>query len=98
MSSVNLGRDDRQIRDRLIAEILLDASSRAQYLLSRLVDINERWASISNGALMKLGRLYRAVVVVEALSYAYEGTIAPEHPYAWLETVCVRIENDRRFS
>jgi len=86
--------EDRQMRDKLIAEILLDSSSRAQHLLKRLCDIDERWESISTGALMKLGRRYRAVVVVQALAFAREEMAAPDHPYPFLEAVCVRIENE----
>lgn len=86
--------DERTIRDRLIAEILLDASSSAQYLLHRLRDIDERWADITNGALMKLGRKYTAVIVLQAIGYARTERSTPADPYPFLEAICVRIENE----
>ena len=87
--------EEARMRDEAIAAILLDSSSRAQYLLKRLCDIDERWESVSTGGLMKLGRRYRAVVVVQALAFCREEMAAPDKPYPFLEAVCVRIENEK---
>jgi len=86
----------RSAADRALAEVLLDSSSRTQYLLARLQGRDERWESITNGALMRLGRRYGARLVTEAVSYAKESGAAPDSPYPYLEAICADLERTRR--
>lgn len=82
--------------DTAIADVLLAADGNAQYLLGRLVQGDDKWEAITNGALMKLGRQYGAVTVREALGYMREEEGAgAETPYALLEAVCKRIRRER---
>jgi hypothetical protein len=86
-------------RDRKrLAEALLDPSSTAQYLLSRLGD---EWEAVTPAVLMKLGKRYGAAVVTDALrsirmqpgfttTAAYKYRL--DNPVGYLEVVCREVE------
>lgn len=86
----------------ILAETLLLPTSTAQYLLTRLAeDVDVGWAELcgrrGNGALMKLGATYGAAIVLEAIGYMREEYRSDVHrPYAYLESVCVRIQAERQ--
>lgn len=83
--------------DKELAEALLDSSSSAQYLLGRLVDADDKWEGITNGALMKLGRRYGARVVITALGFMREEEGAgAESAFALLDAVCRRVADEAR--
>lgn len=86
----------------ILAETLLLPTSTSQYLLSRLAeDVDDAWFALvgrrGNGALMKLGQAFGAAIVLEAIGYMREEYRSDVHrPYAYLESVCVRIQAERQ--
>jgi hypothetical protein len=74
-----------------LAEALLDPSSTAQYLLSRLGD---EWDVVTPAVLMKLGKRYGAAVVTDALRSVrlIQNTAPVENPVGYLETVCREVQ------
>ena len=74
-----------------LAEALLDPSSTAQYLLSRLGD---EWEAVTPAVLMKLGKRYGAAVVTDALRSCRMTAFVTEmsNPVGYLETVCRETE------
>jgi len=83
-----------------IADTLLAADSTAQYLIHRMVSIDERYAVLAprqgNAFLMRLGRKYGPRVVVDALrrlreeadSTGQESSTRPRDVLAMTETMC----------
>jgi hypothetical protein len=83
-------------RDRKrLAEALLDPSSTAQYLLSRL---GGEWEAVTPAVLMKLGKRYGAAVVTDALRSVRMmdteaeriggAALVVRNPVGYLEGVC----------
>lgn len=72
-----------------LAAALLTSDSTAQYLISRM---SESWQlALTSGALLKLGKEYGAPVVIDALRNMREEDVAPEDPYPYFKSVCIRI-------
>jgi hypothetical protein len=87
------GRTENQA----LASVLLDADGRAQDLVRKLVEWDPAWAkATTNGALIGLGKVYGADVVLTALGFMREEfPNAIGAPYPYLESVCVRIQAER---
>jgi hypothetical protein len=90
------GKSAPKTTNQILASILLDESSTAQHFLRRLVEVDERWAEITPGVLIKLGRTYGAPTLVEALGYMREEGRGGIDPYPYLESVCVRIDGEHQ--
>jgi hypothetical protein len=105
---MGLGLDAVTKRERKrLAEALLDSSSTAQYLLSRLGD---EWEAVTPAVLMKLGKRYGAAVVTDALrgirmqvggtplyqrAELYIVGMTIHNPVGYLETVCRAVAEDQ---
>lgn len=84
--------------NQILAEILLDSSSTAQHLLRGLIAIDESWAEIDNAVLVKLGTKYGGEAVTMALGDLKDERRGDVDPYPYLESVCVRVREERRLA
>lgn len=85
-------KTDPKPADAVIAEVLLETASRAQYLLGRLRSrTDEAWDQVTPGVLVKLGRRYGPATVLEALADCWQGGAVPVRAVPYLESVCARL-------
>jgi hypothetical protein len=75
-------------------------SDRQVYLIGRLWERDPRWLAVKYGAIVALNKRYSRQTATEALGRAWEetqsGTLAPDRPYALLESIAEAIKEQER--